>query len=978
MDTLGALEIQLLADVARLRADMEQAKGIVGGAAGAMQSAVAGLGKAFAALGVGISAAGMARWVRDAIDAADSASKLAQSIGVSVDKVAGLKLAFEQSGAGGADAMQRAMSRLSEQIVAGNKALAAMGITTRDAREALGQMADRFAGMADGSAKTAAAVEVFGARLGAQMIPLLNQGSKGLEEMDQLARQLGLTIDQETGRRAELFNDTLDSLGQATKGIATQVASQLLPTLNALAGSVLQSATEGERLQRVADTIAAGLKSLFSVAAVGVEVFNTLGKTFGSVAAAAWQAVQGNWRAAHEALQAGGEDIVAGWKDTAATIVDVWTGSASAVAEKSAEMAAQQRLAAQAAAELEKKLLAQSEAAKKAAAEARRLADAEADMLSKRGLAQLRRQDEAEAEAERVTLERIKAEQDWLSQRSLQQMRMYDEAEAAAQRVAQAEIDAQVQANAQILADWQRTVDQMGQSLADALMSGGKSVAEYLKGLFRQLVLRPILMPVATAISGGISGVANAATGGGAAGGAPGGGGLGSALSLFSSIGSFGTSAGVGAQAVMAGASIFDVLSGAGAMIGQGTLGSVLNGLGMAAGALGPIAAAATAIYGLYTMFKHERTPHTGGAALSTSGFGTQATWQEVTGRGPRRFDVSAQATEGMIATSRTVAQILQPLADLTGAGQVVVGTAYADDKSKDDAWGALRILAGSQALASWGGTRMFKDGEAGYKEFIAAVAESTRDAIGKLDLPGWAKKIAATLPDGATLDDIAKVTEAIAAMGAAIRLTAETLNPLGGIFSRIATSSQDARAALIELAGGADALAARSLAFVQNYYSRDEIAGVKARDISDTLRAAGITRDFSTTAELRRYLEAQDPNTAAGRRRIDALLRVAPDFAAVAEYMAEAGTPDTLRGTAALAPQSAILQAAVTQGASAQVSATNGTTLAVNTSNALLRRIRDLLEKQADKPQAVVVVNGGEVNGGAVGTHYSVGFEGT
>ena len=47
----------------------------------------------------------------------------------------------------------------------------------------------------------------------------------------------------------------------------------------------------------------------------------------------------------------------------------------------------------------------------------------------------------------------------------------------------------------------------MGQSLADALMNGGKSVAEYLKGLFRNLVLRPIIKPVATAMAGGFMGL---------------------------------------------------------------------------------------------------------------------------------------------------------------------------------------------------------------------------------------------------------------------------------------------------------------------------------------------------------------------------------------------------------------------------------------------------------------------------------------
>lgn len=238
---LGPLEIQMFADLARLRSDMEQAKAAVKGATDFM-------GSAFAAVGVSLSAAAFGSWIKGAIDAADEASKMAQKIGTTTDKVAGLQLAFEQSGAGGAEGMQKAMAKLSSEIIKGNDTLAALGITTKDSREALGQLADKFAGMADGTTKTAAAVDVFGAKLGANMIPLLNAGSKGLEEMDALAGKLGLTIDEQTGKAAEQFNDTLDSLGMAVKGIATQASAGLLPSLNAIAGAFLETFTEGGRL----------------------------------------------------------------------------------------------------------------------------------------------------------------------------------------------------------------------------------------------------------------------------------------------------------------------------------------------------------------------------------------------------------------------------------------------------------------------------------------------------------------------------------------------------------------------------------------------------------------------------------------------------------------------------------------------------------------------------------------------------------
>lgn len=66
--------------------------------------------------------------------------------------------------------------------------------------------------------------------------------------------------------------------------------------------------------------------------------------------------------------------------------------------------------------------------------------------------------------------------------------------------------------------DWQRLADQTGQALADALMEGGRSAGEYLKGLFRSMVLRPIIQAVVSPISGAIAAFLTGGAGGGGGG----------------------------------------------------------------------------------------------------------------------------------------------------------------------------------------------------------------------------------------------------------------------------------------------------------------------------------------------------------------------------------------------------------------------------------------------------------------------------
>lgn len=79
----------------------------------------------------------------------------------------------------------------------------------------LGDVAELFSLLPDGANKTALAVKLFG-RSGAELIPLLNQGKEGLAEFDKLASDLGLTLDKETGKAAEDFNDNLTKLKLAT------------------------------------------------------------------------------------------------------------------------------------------------------------------------------------------------------------------------------------------------------------------------------------------------------------------------------------------------------------------------------------------------------------------------------------------------------------------------------------------------------------------------------------------------------------------------------------------------------------------------------------------------------------------------------------------------------------------------------------------------------------------------------------------
>ncbi len=154
--------------------------------------------------------------------------------------------------------------------------------------------------------------------------------------------------------------------------------------------------------------------------------------------------------------------------------------------------------------------------------------------------------------------------------------------------------DANARAAREAAAQWERTVDQVGQSLADALMNGGKSAGDALKRYFSTLVLQPIIKtivdPVARSVLAllGFGGATGAATAGNAAAGgsAPGLlGSLGVSAAQMSAYGGLFTSAAQLAGTSWAGTGLAAMHS-IGAPLGQG----LAMGAGTIAGALGPIA----------------------------------------------------------------------------------------------------------------------------------------------------------------------------------------------------------------------------------------------------------------------------------------------------------------------------------------------------------------------------------------------------
>ena len=205
--------------------------------------------------GLVVASTAAAAFVKSAIDSADAASKAAQSAGITTEAFTGLSYAADLAGVSQED-LGKVFSKLNTDIAKNDETLRKLGVGLTDsagkaraAEDVLGDLADRFAGMADGPAKAALAAQVFGEKIGPKLIPFLNQGKAGLAQLREEARRLGVEISTETGKKAEEFNDDLSRLSKQAQGLALRVATDVLPSLLQLSERFVQNAKDAGLLE---------------------------------------------------------------------------------------------------------------------------------------------------------------------------------------------------------------------------------------------------------------------------------------------------------------------------------------------------------------------------------------------------------------------------------------------------------------------------------------------------------------------------------------------------------------------------------------------------------------------------------------------------------------------------------------------------------------------------------------------------------
>lgn len=253
-----------------------------------------------AATAVGFS---LSQMMSKFLDTGDAIDKASMRLGIGVDKLQSLQYAAKMSGSSAED-MNQALGKLNENIAkaaAGkNEELASLfkklGISVRDANghvrtaaDVLPEFADAIQRNTNSSVRARMAIAAFG-DAGQKLIPMLQDGSKGLADMEKKAHDLGLTMSQDDVKAAASLGDKFTDLGSVFDSFGNTIGAKLAPVLGPLIDDLTEFLAKNKdafagRLSEAVSKLADSLKKVDfeKLANEAMDCFHAIGELYDQI-----------------------------------------------------------------------------------------------------------------------------------------------------------------------------------------------------------------------------------------------------------------------------------------------------------------------------------------------------------------------------------------------------------------------------------------------------------------------------------------------------------------------------------------------------------------------------------------------------------------------------------------------------------------------------------------------------------------------
>ena len=272
------------------------------------------------AAGAAAAGAGVLKIATESAAAADEVDKMSQKIGLSKEGYQEWAYVLGQNGMD-ISSLQMGMKTLVTQmdgVISGSQTSIEMfdrlGLSVTDSTGAMkdqetmmNEVMIALADMPNGTEKARLAAELFG-RSGAELMPMLNQGSGAMLELTQRAHDLGLIMSDDAVNAGVVLGDTMDDVKKSLGMLATELGVQLMPIVQMALDWVIEHMPEIK--QFVSDAMTTVGTAIEKVKPIVQTVFRGISVLWESVLKPAFEGIvtflsgvfTGNWKKAFQGL----------------------------------------------------------------------------------------------------------------------------------------------------------------------------------------------------------------------------------------------------------------------------------------------------------------------------------------------------------------------------------------------------------------------------------------------------------------------------------------------------------------------------------------------------------------------------------------------------------------------------------------------------------------------------------------------------
>ena len=249
---IGEAFIELVTDGRKLTAGLNDAEKQVIASTNAMSQKFKAVGTIMTVVGGAITAS-LGLIIKKTIDAGDAYNDMSLRTGVAVETLSALAYAAKQSGTDieglelGIKFLTKGMDDASKGIGTAKNAFTELGISIKDSEgklrptiDILKEAATKIAAIENPAKQAALAMEIFGARSGTQLVPLLKLGGAGIDELMKKAEELGIVISTKDARAADEFKDSMNTLKESLGAVGRDIANVLIPPLLELTNKAIE------------------------------------------------------------------------------------------------------------------------------------------------------------------------------------------------------------------------------------------------------------------------------------------------------------------------------------------------------------------------------------------------------------------------------------------------------------------------------------------------------------------------------------------------------------------------------------------------------------------------------------------------------------------------------------------------------------------------------------------------------------------